>query len=58
MRPPHLETGLADRALAGTPPRMPAGHDVDDLVALVLQGMEEDRSELVADLKAGSISLR
>lgn len=58
VRPPHLETGLADRALAGTPPRMPAGHDVDDLVALVLQGMEEDRSELVADLKAGSISLR
>ncbi len=33
VRPPHLETGLADRALAGSPPPLPAGHDVDDLVA-------------------------
>jgi len=25
LRPPHTETGLADRPLAGTPPRLPVG---------------------------------
>jgi short-subunit dehydrogenase len=58
VRPPHLETGLADRALAGTPPRLPRGGDVDALVGLVVQGMAEGRSELVADLRDGSLSLR
>ena len=56
-RPPHMETGLADRALAGTPPRMPQGHDVDEVVALIVQGIAEGRSELVADLKTGKVSL-
>lgn len=56
-RPPHMETGLADRALAGTPPRMPQGHDVDEVVSLIVQGIEEGKSELVADLKTGSVSL-
>lgn len=56
-RPPHMETGLADRALAGTPPRMPQGHDVDEVVALIVQGIAEGKSELVADLKAGTVSL-
>lgn len=56
-RPPHMETGLADRALAGTPPRMPQGHDVDEVVALIVQGIAEGKSELVANLKAGTVSL-
>lgn len=56
-RPPHMETGLADRALAGTPPRMPKGHDVDEVVSLIVQGITEGKSELVADLKTGSVSL-
>jgi short-subunit dehydrogenase len=58
VRPPHLETGLADRALAGVPPRMPAGGDRDQVVSLVVRGMAEGSSELVADLKTGAISLR
>lgn len=57
-RPPHLETGLADRALAGTPPRLPAGGDIDVVVDLIVRGMVEGRSELVADLKTGTLSLR
>jgi short-subunit dehydrogenase len=57
-RPGHLETGLADRALAGPPPRMPAGGDVDAVVELIVQGLAEGRSELVADLRSGSVSLR
>jgi short-subunit dehydrogenase len=57
-RPPHLETGLADRALAGTPPRLPRGGNVDQVVDLIVQGMVEGRAELVADLKTGTLSLR
>lgn len=56
-RPPHMETGLADRALAGDPPRMGRGHDIDEVAALIVQGMSEGKSALVADLKAGTVSL-
>lgn len=58
VRPPHLDTGLADRALAGEPPRMPPGGDVGELVELVVRGMADGNSELVADLRAGTVSLR
>jgi NAD(P)-dependent dehydrogenase (short-subunit alcohol dehydrogenase family) len=58
VRPPHLETGLADRALAGTPPAFPAGHDVDDLVATVLEGVRTGAKELVWDPRAQGLALR
>jgi NAD(P)-dependent dehydrogenase (short-subunit alcohol dehydrogenase family) len=58
VRPPHLDTGLADRALSGTPPGLPAGHDVDDLVAHVLQGLREGSRELVWDPSAKALALR
>lgn len=58
VRPPHMETGLADRAIAGEPPRMPAGYDVDALVELVLRGMREDSSELVWDPREKGLVLR
>ena len=57
-RPPHMETGLAERALAGEPPKMPAGHDVEEVVGLIVDGLYADNKELVADLKQGSVSLR
>lgn len=57
-RPPHMETGLADRAISGAAPRMPKGHDVDEVVDLIVQGMTEGRSELVADLRTRTVSLR
>ncbi len=49
VRPPHVDTGLVDRALAGTPPRLPAGHDRDEVVAAVLDGMREGAKEVVLD---------
>jgi NAD(P)-dependent dehydrogenase (short-subunit alcohol dehydrogenase family) len=58
VRPPHLDTGLADRALSGTPPRLPAGHPVDDLVAHVLRGLREGARELVWDQSAKALALR
>jgi short-subunit dehydrogenase len=57
-RPPHLETGLADRALAGEPPRMPAGHDIDEVVDGIVTGMAERRAELVLDQASRTIQLR
>ncbi len=58
VRPPHLETGLAGRALAGEPPRMPRAADIDEVVDLVVRGLVEGKSELVADLASGEILLR
>lgn len=57
-RLPHLDTGLADRALAGPPPRMPRAADLDEVLGLILLGLREGRSELVADLGAGTVALR
>lgn len=57
-RPPHMETGLSERALAGEAPKMPTGHDIDEVVALILDGLYSGKKELVADLKEGTITLR
>ena len=57
-RPPHMETGLADRAIAGEPPKMPRGHDVDDVLDTIVRGLQEGSSELVAVSQTGAIELR
>jgi short-subunit dehydrogenase len=49
VRPPHIDTGLVDRALAGSPPRLPAGHDRAELVAAVLDGLRQGSKEIVLD---------
>ncbi|NEM05045.1 SDR family NAD(P)-dependent oxidoreductase [Geodermatophilus normandii] len=49
VRPPHVDTGLVDRALAGTPPRLPAGHDLGEVVSAVLDGMRQGAREVVVD---------
>ena len=51
IRPPHLDTGLEARALAGEPPRLPAGRPAGEVVDLVLQALAEDKQELVVDGK-------
>lgn len=58
VRPPHMETGLADRAISGTPPKLPAGHDVDAFVGLVLDGVRGGKAELVWDPAAKQLALR
>ncbi|HEY5846615.1 MAG TPA: SDR family oxidoreductase [Microlunatus sp.] len=57
-RPPHMETGLADRPLAGEPPRMPPGHDIDEVLDLIVNGLKNGSSELVADPKERTLTLR
>jgi NAD(P)-dependent dehydrogenase (short-subunit alcohol dehydrogenase family) len=58
VRPPHIETGLADRALAGQAPPMKAGAEVDELVGLVVDGIRDGRRELRYDLRAGEFTGR
>ncbi len=58
IRPPHVETGLADRAIAGSAPPMKAGATVDQVVALVVDGIRDGRRELRYDLQKGEFVLR
>jgi len=51
VRPPHLETGLAERAIAGEAPPMKAGAEVDEVVRLVVDGIRDGRRELRYDLQ-------
>lgn len=39
-RPPHTETGLVDRAIAGEAPRLPAGLTPDVVVDRIIAGIE------------------
>lgn len=47
VRPPHLDTGLDGRALAGDPPRLPAPFPSADVVDAVLEAVEQDKREVV-----------
>jgi short-subunit dehydrogenase len=58
VRPPHVDTGLVGRALAGTPPRLPAGHDRDEVVGAVLDGLREGAREVVLDPGQGRLVRR
>ncbi len=58
VRPPHLETGLAGRALSGTPPTLPAGYDVDAFIALLVEGIRSGARELVWDAGVKDLALR
>ena len=48
VRPPHTETGLAGRPLAGAAPALPTGLDPDVVVTRVLDAIEAGRSELAS----------
>ena len=48
VRPPHTETGLADRPLASVAPRLPVGLDPDEVARRILDAIEEGRSELAS----------
>lgn len=46
VRPPHTETGLADRPLAGTAPRMKAGLDPDAVARRIVQAVADGEKVL------------
>ncbi len=45
-RPPHTETGLANRPLAGEPPRLPQGLEPQAVVARVIDAITQDERDL------------
>ena len=45
-RPPHTETGLADRPLAGTAPRLPQGLEPEAVAARVVAAILADEKDL------------
>ena len=48
-RPPHTETGLAGRAIAGTAPKMPAGLTPDVVAARIVAGVVTGERDLPTD---------
>lgn len=58
VRPPHVETGLVDRAIAGEAPSMKEGATVDEVVGLIVDGVRDGRRELRFDLQKGEFVLR
>jgi NAD(P)-dependent dehydrogenase (short-subunit alcohol dehydrogenase family) len=58
VRPPHLDTGLETRALAGEPPRLPAPMPAADVVPLVVRALEQGASEIVFDRAEGGLVIR
>lgn len=49
IRPGHLDTGFADRPVAGTAPPMPPGGDPHRLVAAVADALESDAELVLTD---------
>jgi NAD(P)-dependent dehydrogenase (short-subunit alcohol dehydrogenase family) len=49
VRPPHTETGLATRPLAGQAPRLPRGLEPSLVADAVLDAVEGGRGELASD---------
>lgn len=46
VRPPHTETGLASRPVAGQAPRLPRGLEPDAVAARVVQALATDERDL------------
>lgn len=49
VRPPHTETGLADRPVAGEAPKLPEGAEPDKVAARIVEAMEAGDTELASD---------
>jgi cyclic-di-GMP-binding biofilm dispersal mediator protein len=45
-RPPHTETGLSSRAIAGDPPKMPAGFDPVKVAQRIVQAIADGETDL------------
>jgi cyclic-di-GMP-binding biofilm dispersal mediator protein len=49
IQPPHTETGLATRPIAGTAPTMPDGLQPSTVAARVVTAIENDEALVAAD---------
>ncbi|MGL5818131.1 MAG: SDR family NAD(P)-dependent oxidoreductase [Phycicoccus sp.] len=48
IRPPHTNTGLAGRPIAGEAPKLPEGHDPQQVTGAVLDAIEAGRTQLAS----------
>lgn len=48
LRPPHTETGLADRPLAGHAPRLPPGHRPEDVARRIVNAIAAGEDDVPA----------
>jgi len=55
VRPPHLDTGLQTRALAGEPPSLPEPYPAAEVVTAILAAVEQDARTLTWDPKAKAL---
>ncbi len=60
VRPPHLDTGLDQRALAGDPPKLPDPVASDDVVTAILDALGDEKAgnELVWEAKEKRLTPR
>ncbi len=58
VRPPHLDTGLDQRALAGEPPKLPPPVPADDVVTAIMEALDGDEGELVWDGREKKLAAR
>lgn len=58
VSPGHMETGFASRALAGEPPAMPEGEDVDELVRVIVEAIVEGRREIRYDIRSRELQVK
>jgi NAD(P)-dependent dehydrogenase (short-subunit alcohol dehydrogenase family) len=58
IRPPHLDTGLVDRALAGRPPKLPPGFPIEELLTAIIEAIRGEAREVVYDFAAKSLETR
>ncbi len=54
-RPPHTETGLASRAIAGTPPKFPTGLDPVHVARRIVQAIADGETDLPSDAFASEL---
>ena len=52
-RPPHTETGLAERPVEGTAPKMPSGLDPAHVSAVICDAIAGDATDLPSTAFAG-----
>ncbi|MCM3516684.1 SDR family oxidoreductase [Nocardioides sp. P86] len=58
VRPPHLDTGLAERSLAGEPPKLPAPLPGQVVVDTVVEALASGATEVVWDAGAKELVAR
>ena len=57
VRPPHLDTGFTERALYGTPPRLPEPVDHQHVVAATLDALRAGRREVTWDIASRQLAV-